>query len=248
MSVKLSDSSPNLLDNGRERRVPRRRLRFADRGVPGGACEIGERDGAVFERGEIGRAIAGGGGQAMHRIDDVVHRMVGHDLQPEAGLALGHGGELDQIGEHAQHRQAAGDETRKRFHDADVNWDGAKGDNYEEGSKALEGLGVGSATGGTIGALIGAIAAIGTSVVFPGLGLVIAGPLAAAIAGAGVGGAAGGLVGALVGAGIPEERAVEYEQGLKDGGVVLGTYARDDDHASQLERDYQTYGAHQVRR
>ena len=139
------------------------------------------------------------------------------------------------------------DETRKRFHEADTKWDGPN-DPDGEGSKALEGLGVGSATGGTIGAIMGAIAAIGTSVIFPGLGLVIAGPIAAALAGAGVGGAAGGLVGALIGAGIPEERAVEYEQGLKEGGIVLGTYARDDEHARQLERDYETYGAHQVRR
>jgi uncharacterized protein YjbJ (UPF0337 family) len=139
------------------------------------------------------------------------------------------------------------DETRKKFHDADTKWDGpnaAEG----EGSKTLEGLGVGSATGGTIGAIMGAIAAIGTSVIFPGLGLVIAGPIAAAIAGAGVGGAAGGLVGALIGAGIPEERAVEYERGIKDGGVLIGTYARDDAHAAELERDFDTYGAHRIRR
>ena len=56
-----------------------------------------------------------------------------------------------------------------------------------------------------------AIAAIGTSLVIPGLGLVVAGPLAAALAGAGAGGTAGGLIGALVGHGMPEDRTKKYE-------------------------------------
>ncbi len=137
------------------------------------------------------------------------------------------------------------DETRKRYWNADISPDGAK---ITEGSKALEGLGVGSAVGGTLGALIGGIAAIGTTVLFPGLGIVIAGPLAAAFAGAGAGGATGGLLGALVGAGIPEERAVEYERGLNEGGIVLGTRARDAEHARELERHYSSYGATNIRR
>ncbi|HKX84782.1 MAG TPA: hypothetical protein VJL58_11220, partial [Pyrinomonadaceae bacterium] len=69
----------------------------------------------------------------------------------------------------------------------------------ELGSKALEGTGAGAAIGGTFGAIIGGIAAIGTNVLIPGLGLVVAGPIAAALAGAGAGGIAGGLAGALIG-------------------------------------------------
>jgi hypothetical protein len=92
------------------------------------------------------------------------------------------------------------DETRNRhFGEGTVD--------TELGSKALEGAGVGSAIGGTLGAIIGGIAAIGTNLVLPGIGLVVAGPLAAALAGAGAGGLTGGLVGALVGSGIPEEHA-----------------------------------------
>src|SRR5690606_30688445 len=66
----------------------------------------------------------------------------------------------------------------------------------EMGTKAAEGAGKGSAIGGTIGAVAGVIAAIGTSVAIPGLGLVIAGPLAAGLAGAGAGGITGGIIGA----------------------------------------------------
>src|SRR5688572_23521612 len=77
----------------------------------------------------------------------------------------------------------------------------------ELGNKSLEGAGVGSAIGTTLGAIAGAVAAIGTNLILPGLGLVVAGPLAAGLAGAGAGAATGGIIGALVGAGIPEERA-----------------------------------------
>ena len=106
------------------------------------------------------------------------------------------------------------------------------------GDKAMEGAGVGSAIGGTAGAIIGAIAAIGTSVALPGLGLIIAGPLAAALAGAGAGGLTGGLVGALVGSGIPEEHAAEYETGIKNGGIVMGVKPRNAEDAKYFEEEF----------
>jgi uncharacterized membrane protein len=74
-------------------------------------------------------------------------------------------------------------------------------------------------------------------VAIPGLGLVVSGPIAAALAGAGAGAATGGLVGAMIGLGIPEDRAREYERGVQNGGVVVGALARDDADAEQLERD-----------
>ena len=106
------------------------------------------------------------------------------------------------------------------------------------GTKAMEGAGTGSAIGGTLGAIIAGIAAIGTSVLIPGLGLVVAGPLAAALAGAGAGGLTGGLVGALIGSGIPEDRAVQYEEGIKNGGLVMGLNPRNDDDATYFENDW----------
>ena len=51
-------------------------------------------------------------------------------------------------------------------------------------------------------AVLAALTAAGTSIALPGLGLVIAGPLAAAAAGAGAGAATGGLLGALIGWGL----------------------------------------------
>jgi len=125
------------------------------------------------------------------------------------------------------------DETRQRHFS-----DGERSEVAEADSKALEGLGVGSAVGGTLGAIIAAVAAIGTSVAIPGLGLVVAGPVAAALAGAGAGGATGGLIGALVGSGIPEEHAQAYDQGIRNGRIYMGVDAREDDDAEHFEREW----------
>ena len=135
------------------------------------------------------------------------------------------------------------DETRQRdFADAEP------GQEFSEGTKMAKGFGAGSAIGGGIGAALAALFAVGTAVAIPGLGLVVAGPIAAALAGAGAGGATGGLIGALVGAGIPEDRATAYEQGLKQGGIVLGTRAKDEEHAAKLERDFGNYGGNSILR
>ncbi len=118
----------------------------------------------------------------------------------------------------------------------------------ELGNKALEGAGTGAAIGGTIGATLAAIAAIGTTVALPGLGLLVAGPIAAALAGAGAGGATGGLIGALVGAGIPEERVKHYEEGIKSGGTVLGVTPRNDEDADYFENEWKNYRGEQIYR
>lgn len=127
------------------------------------------------------------------------------------------------------------DETRKQ-HFSDGSADTGLG------SKAMEGAGTGSAIGGTVGAVLAAIAAIGTSVALPGLGLIVAGPLAAALAGAGAGGLTGGLIGALVGSGIPEEHAAEYESGIKNGGIFMGVHPRTSDDATYFQNEFGTHG------
>jgi hypothetical protein len=58
---------------------------------------------------------------------------------------------------------------------------------------------VGALICGIIVALLMGISAIGTSVVLPGLGIVVAGPLAAAALGALIGAAGGFVLGLLVG-------------------------------------------------
>lgn len=134
------------------------------------------------------------------------------------------------------------DETRKKYFDHDT------APHTDLGDKALEGAGVGSAIGGTVGATIAAIAAIGTTLALPGLGLIIAGPLAAALAGAGAGGLTGGLVGALIGAGIPEDRAKAYEEGVKNGGIVMGVNPRTDEDAAYFENEFRTHRGENIYR
>ncbi|HLL15595.1 MAG TPA: YsnF/AvaK domain-containing protein [Pyrinomonadaceae bacterium] len=135
------------------------------------------------------------------------------------------------------------DETRNKYYP-----EGSDAADTELGSKALEGTGKGAAIGGTTGAILGAIAAIGTSVALPGLGLLVAGPLAGALVGAGAGGAAGGLIGAMVGSGIPEDRAKEYEAGVKEGGIVMGFNPRSDEDAEYFEQQWNSDKAEGVYR
>jgi hypothetical protein len=99
-----------------------------------------------------------------------------------------------------------------------------------------------------VGAIAAAIAAVGTSLVIPGLGIVIAGPAVAALAGAGAGGVTGGIIGALVGWGIPEERVKHYESGIKSGGIVMGVTPRSDEDAEYLEREWKNHRGEHVYR
>lgn len=127
------------------------------------------------------------------------------------------------------------DETRKQHFD-----EGA-GVDTEMGNKAAEGAGIGGALGGTIGAVLAGAAAIGTTLAIPGVGVLVAGPLAAGLAGAGAGGVTGGLVGALVGMGIPEERVKQYEKGIKSGGTLLAVTPRSDADARELEQEWRRH-------
>lgn len=87
---------------------------------------------------------------------------------------------------------------------------------YPEGG---EGVGLGAGVGAILGSLIALASA-------PPFGLMVAGPLTAALSGAALGAASGGLVGALVDLGIPKEQAVIYEERLGRGGVMVAVRAR----------------------
>lgn len=131
------------------------------------------------------------------------------------------------------------DKTRKKHFSDEV-------EETEIGTKAAESAGKGSAIGGGVGAVAGVIAAIGTSLVIPGLGIVIAGPIAAGIAGAGAGGITGGIIGALVGSGIPEARAKLYESGIEEGQIVIGVEPRNEEDARYLEENWRNNKAEEI--
>lgn len=129
------------------------------------------------------------------------------------------------------------EESMKKYFDKNP-----KKEESDFGNKAAEGAGVGAGIGGAIGAAAGIILALGTAVVVPGLGIVVAGPLAAGLAGAGGGGIAGGIIGALVGAGIPKERADKYEKGIKEGDIVVAVQLRNEEDGRYFEDEWRSYG------
>jgi len=118
----------------------------------------------------------------------------------------------------------------------------------ELGTKVEEGAGAGGGVGLTVGPLVAAIASTRTSVAVPGLGVVVAGPFAAALAGAGVGGMTGGLVGALVRAGIPEKRARAYEQRIRQGRILISVPAHSTGDAHRIEHAWGLLGDVDLRR
>jgi hypothetical protein len=81
--------------------------------------------------------------------------------------------------------------------------------------------GKGAAIGGTIGGGAGLLAGLGLLAI-PGLGPVVAaGWLASTLAGLAAGAATGGLVGALVDAGLPENEAHAYAEGVRRGATMV---------------------------
>ncbi len=95
----------------------------------------------------------------------------------------------------------------------------------DRGSNAAEDAGKGAGIGAAIGGVGGLLTGLGLMAI-PGVGPVVAaGWLAAtaagAVAGAVAGGAAGGVVGALTGAGVPEQDANVYAEGVRRGGTLV---------------------------
>lgn len=115
------------------------------------------------------------------------------------------------------------------------------------GDKSLKGVGAGGLIGSAVGAVAAVLATTATSLIIPGLGIVIAGPLVALLAGAGAGGAVGGLVGALIGMGIPEKRVTLIEDHVRRGRIVLTIKARNLADAELIARDWSAYAIEVLR-
>ena len=101
----------------------------------------------------------------------------------------------------------------------------------DEGGGAATGAGLGVATGGGIGLLagLGALA-------IPGIGPVVAGGwLLTTVVGAALGLASGSIVGALLKAGVSEEDAHVYAEGVRRGGTLV-TVRVDDPVREDTER------------
>ncbi|MDO9384299.1 MAG: hypothetical protein Q7T86_15720 [Hyphomicrobiaceae bacterium] len=91
-----------------------------------------------------------------------------------------------------------------------------------------EGAGTGAGVGATLGGAAGLLTGLGMLAI-PGVGPVVAaGWLATTALGALAGGAAGGVIGALTQAGVDEEDAHVYAEGVRRGGTLVTVRAEED--------------------
>ena len=103
---------------------------------------------------------------------------------------------------------------------------------FDEDSSSHEFAGATAAAGSVAGAGAGLLAGLGT-VAVPGFGpIVAAGWIVSTLVGAGAGAAVGGLAGALADAGLSDEDAQNYAEGVRNGGALV-TVKVDD---AQMER------------
>ncbi|TYK64957.1 hypothetical protein [Colwellia echini] len=91
----------------------------------------------------------------------------------------------------------------------------------DEGTKAAEGSVIGATSTGIIAALVAGFTTVG-AVATGGAGLLVAGPMVAALAAGGAGAAAGGAIGAVIGAFIPEHEIKYYEDAIEKGSILIG--------------------------
>jgi hypothetical protein len=98
-----------------------------------------------------------------------------------------------------------------------------------------EGAGAGAGVGATLGGAAGLLTGLGVMAI-PGVGPVVAaGWLASTALGALAGGAAGGVIGALTQAGVDEDDAHVYAEGVRRGGTLV-TVRAEEDIAAGAER------------
>jgi hypothetical protein len=117
------------------------------------------------------------------------------------------------------------------------NWYSGKGtaaaSKYDRDRDGVDDRAEGAATGASIGATVGGVAGLLAGlgmIAIPGIGPVVAaGWLASTAAVAAAGGLAGGILGALTEAGVSEEDAHVYAEGVRRGGTLLTVRVPDGD-------------------
>jgi hypothetical protein len=101
---------------------------------------------------------------------------------------------------------------------------------------------LGGPPGATAGTVAPALAALGTLLLVPGLGILAAGPVAVALTAAGAVGVTGGLIGALTNWGIPKSRVERYERGIREGGIVIAVQADSEKDTKVLKDRWRKLG------
>lgn len=94
------------------------------------------------------------------------------------------------------------------------------------GDDVAAGTGIGAVTGGVLGGIAGLLVGA-AAVAIPGIGVVVAGPLAVTLGGAGLGAITGGVAGALASIGVSEEDASHYHERFEAGDILVIVAAGD---------------------
>jgi hypothetical protein len=138
------------------------------------------------------------------------------------------------------------EETRERYfsHGPETQLSDKASQSTEESTHVADELG--GPPGGTIGTIAPALAAVGTLLLVPGLGLLAAGPIAVALTAAGAVGVTGGLIGALTNWGVPKGRVEQYESGIRNGGILFAVKPASPSDADELARRWQAIGGANV--
>jgi hypothetical protein len=94
------------------------------------------------------------------------------------------------------------------------------------GEDVAAGTGIGAVTGGVLGGIAGLLVGA-AALAIPGIGVVVAGPLAATLGGAGLGAITGGIAGALASIGVSEEEASHFNERYESGDILVVVAAGD---------------------
>lgn len=97
-----------------------------------------------------------------------------------------------------------------------------------------------------IGAIVGVVAALGSLVAVPGIGLIVGGPLLTALSEENRTDFYSNITETLLAAGIPEEQAIYYESSLLNGGIVIGVAPRNPEDRKAIVDEWNYYRAKQI--
>ncbi|MFD0795393.1 hypothetical protein ACFQZX_17355 [Mucilaginibacter litoreus] len=110
----------------------------------------------------------------------------------------------------------------------------------------FDGMKTGGTAGGVLVGIAAFIAAVGSNLIIPGLGLVALGPMVAGLVGAGAGSIAGGLIGALIAYDVPENKANLFNEELKKGKILIGVHPRNFGDIDKFQNAWKKIGAEKI--
>ena len=114
---------------------------------------------------------------------------------------------------------------------------------HEQHSKAPEGAAIGGGIGVIVGTTLGWLVGGGT-VALPALGLLVAaGPIIAALACAGAGAIIGGILGSMIGLQIPEFEALQYDDKMHGGNILLSVLTENRTERKRAKGIFKNAGA-----